>query len=141
MSLETTLILLKPDAVEKNISGKVLARFQETGFAIRGIKMMTLDKQILRDHYSELTEMPFYQRLETFMLRAPVIALALEGEDAIAKAREILGATDSTKADAGTIRADFGEDVSVNVCHASDSLESAAAELKRFFKDEELFSY
>ena len=140
MALETSLILFKPDAIEKNLTGKVLARFQDAGFTIRGIKMMKLDDAILREHYSHIADKPFFPEIVAFMSKTPVIALALEGEDVIAKVRDLLGPTDSKAAAPGTIRGDFGEDKMVNVCHASDSPEAAAAEIKRFFKDGEVFA-
>lgn len=141
MALETTLILFKPDAIEKNLTGKVLARFEEAGLVVRGIKMMQLDGAIIREHYSHVADQPFFPGILAFMSRTPVIALALEGEDAIAKARDMIGPTDSKAAAPGTIRGDFGQDKMFNVCHASDSTEAAAAELKRFFKDGEVFAY
>ena len=140
MALETTLILFKPDAIEKNLTGKVLARFEEAGFVIRGIKMMKLDDALLREHYSHIADKPFFPEIVEFMSKTPVIALALQGEDVISKVRDLLGPTDSKAAAPGTIRGDFGEDKMVNVCHASDSPEAAAAELKRFFKDGEVFA-
>jgi nucleoside-diphosphate kinase len=141
MALETTLILFKPDAIEKNLSGKVLARFQDAGFVVRGIKMMQLDDAILREHYAHVADKPFFPEIVAFMSRTPVIALALEGDDVIAKVRDLLGPTNSKEAAAGTIRGDFGTDMMTNVCHASDSTENAAAEIKRFFKDGEVFSF
>ncbi len=141
MALETTLILFKPDAIEKHITGKVLSRFQDAGFVIRGIKMMNLDDAVLREHYSHIADKPFFPDIVTFMSKTPVIALALEGDDVINKVRDLLGPTNSKTAAAGTIRGDFGEDMMINVCHASDSPEAAAAELKRFFKDGEIFAY
>lgn len=141
MALETTLILFKPDAIEKNLTGKVLARFQDAGFVIRGIKMMKLDDAILREHYSHIADKPFFPEIVAFMSKTPVIALALEGEDVISKVRDLLGPTNSKAAAPGTIRGDLGEDMMVNVCHASDSPEAAAAEIKRFFKDGEIFAF
>lgn len=141
MAVETTLILFKPDAVEKKLSGKVLSRFEEAGFVIRGIKMMKLDDAILREHYAHVADKPFFPDIVSFMSKTPVVALALEGEDAIAKVRDLLGPTNSQAAPAGTIRGDFGEDMMVNVCHASDSPEAAAAEIQRFFKAEEVFAW
>lgn len=141
MALETTLILFKPDAIEKNIAGKVLSRFQDAGFVIRGMKMMNLDDAVLREHYSHIADKPFFPDIVTFMSKTPVIALALEGEDVINQVRDLLGPTNSKTAAAGTIRGDFGEDMMINVCHASDSPEAAAAELKRFFKEGEVFAY
>jgi nucleoside-diphosphate kinase len=141
MSLETTLILFKPDAVEKNLVGAVLARFQAAGFQIRGIKMMQLGDDVLREHYSHIADKPFFPEIVSFMSRTPVVALALEGEDVIARVRDLLGPTNSKAAAPGTIRGDLGEDMMVNVCHASDSPEAAAAEISRFFEDGEVFSY
>jgi nucleoside-diphosphate kinase len=141
MANETTLILFKPDAVSKNLTGEVLARFEKAGFHIRGIKMMQLDDAILREHYAHVADKPFFPDIVAFMSRTPVIALALEGDDVITKVRDLLGPTNSKTAPAGTIRGDFGEDMMVNVCHASDSPEAAAAEIKRFFRDGEVFSF
>ncbi len=139
MTSETTLILFKPDAIEKNLAGTVLARFQEAGFTVRGIKMMKLDDAVLREHYSHIADKPFFPEIVAFMSKTPVIALALAGDEVISKVRDLLGPTNSKAAAPGTIRGDFGEDMMVNVCHASDSPEAAAAELQRFFKDGELF--
>jgi nucleoside-diphosphate kinase len=145
MALETTLILFKPDAVSKNLTGQVLARFQSEGFIVRGIKMLALSDEILAEHYSHIADKPFFPSVRGFMQETPVIALALEGQDVISKVRDLLGPTDSTVAPAGTIRGDFGfkdsESKMRNVCHASDSPEAAAAELKRFFKEGEIFSF
>jgi nucleoside-diphosphate kinase len=141
MAIETTMILLKPDALEKHLTGKVLARFEDAGFAIRAIKMMQLDEAVLREHYAHITHIPVFPKLLTFMMRTPVIALVLEGENVIARVRELIGPTNSKAADPGTIRGDFGEDMMVNVCHASDSSESAAIEIRRFFKDGEVFRF
>ncbi|MFU8892380.1 MAG: nucleoside-diphosphate kinase [Luteolibacter sp.] len=141
MPTETTLILFKPDAVSKNLTGKVLARFEDAGFRIRGIKMMQLNDALLREHYAHVADKPFFPDIVAFMSKTPVIALALEGEDVIAKVRDLLGPTNSQAAPAGTIRGDFGEDMMVNVCHASDSPEAAAAEVKRFFGAGEVFSF
>lgn len=144
MSLETTLILFKPDAVEKKIVGTVLARFEGEGFRIRGIKMLALSDEVLADHYSHIADKPFFPSVRDFMQETPVIALALEGENVIARVRDLLGPTDSTQAAAGTIRGDFGfkdGDAKMrNVCHASDSVEAAEAEIKRFFKDGEVIA-
>lgn len=141
MATETTLILLKPDTVEKNLSGKVLARFLDQGLTIRGIKMMTLSNEILAEHYSHVADKPFFPSIVEFMQKTPVIAVALEGENAIGGVRDLLGPTNSAEAPAGTLRGDFGTDMMVNVCHASDSTETAAAELKRFFGEGEVFSF
>jgi nucleoside-diphosphate kinase len=139
MSVETTLVLFKPDALEKRLVGQVTARFESAGLRIRGAKMFRFEEALLREHYAHIASKPFFPEVQTFMQRTPVIAMALEAEGAVARVRDLLGPTDSKKAAKGTIRGDFGVDVMVNVCHASDSAETAAIELKRFFRDGELF--
>jgi nucleoside-diphosphate kinase len=143
MPLETSLILFKPDAVAKSIVGTVLARFEGAGFRIRGMKMMRLGDDLLAQHYAHIADKPFFPDVRAFMQESPVVALALEGEDAITRVRDLLGPTDSKEAAPGTIRGDFGfkdhDSKMRNVCHASDGPETAAAELERFFADGELF--
>ena len=119
MSSETTLILFKPDAVSKNITGQVLSRFQAQGFKIRGIKMMHLSDEILAEHYSHIADKPFFPSVRGFMQETPVIALALEGENVIAAVRDLLGPTDSMAAAAGTIRGDFGQRMRMPRCATS----------------------
>ncbi|MDZ4741821.1 MAG: nucleoside-diphosphate kinase [Verrucomicrobiota bacterium] len=139
--MEKSLILLKPDCVQKKLIGDVIKRFENNGFTVRGIKMISLDDTILAEHYAHLASKPFFPDIAAFMKSFPVVALALEGENAVEKIRDLVGPTDSTKADKGTIRGDFGVDVMKNIIHASDSSENAQIELKRFFKDGEVFSY
>jgi len=115
MATETTLILFKPDCVTKNISGDVLTRFLKQDLEIRGIKMMTLSDELLKEHYAHVADRPFFPEIVAFMQKSPVIALALKGEDAISKVRSLLGPTNSEEAPAGTIRGDFGENMMVNV--------------------------
>ncbi len=141
MAKETTLILFKPDTIEKNLSGTVLERFLKQGLVIRGIKMMTLSDELLAEHYSHVADKPFFPSIVEFMQKTPVIAVALEGEDAIGRVRDLLGPTNSEEAPAGTLRGDLGENMMVNVCHASDSQESAVAEIKRFFNEGEVFNF
>lgn len=141
MATETTLILFKPDTVEKNLSGEVLARFLREGLVIRGIKMMTLSDELLAEHYAHIADKPFFPEIVAFMQKTPVIALTLEGDNAIGRARDLLGPTNSAEAPADTLRGDLGENMMANVCHASDSQETAAAELKRFFNEDEVFSF
>jgi len=136
--MERTLILLKPDAVQKNICGKVIARFEDAGFRIVACKMMELSSEVLREHYAHIADKPFYPEVEKFMQSAPVIAMVLEGKDVINRVREMLGVTDSAQAAAGTIRAEWGDKGAKdskmkNIAHASDSKEAAEAEIKRFF--------
>ncbi|MFZ5805630.1 MAG: nucleoside-diphosphate kinase [Verrucomicrobiota bacterium] len=137
--MEKTLILLKPDCLTAGHCGEVITRFEKAGFKILGMKMMHLSSALLKEHYAHLTDKPFYPSIEQFMQRSPVIAMALEGENAIAKIRDMAGPTDSKKAAKGTIRGDFGKDVQENILHASDSAETAKAELKRFFAEGEIF--
>jgi len=139
--MQRTLILLKPDAVSKKICGKVLSRFEEAGLKVCGMKMIHLKPALLREHYAHIADKPFYPEVEEFMASVPVIAMVLEGAEAVAKVREMLGVTDSRKAAPGTIRAEFGKDQMVNVAHASYSPETAEKEVKRFFAESELFEY
>ena len=138
--MEESLVLLKPDCLEGRKCGEVFKRFEEAGFEVYGVKMMRLSDEILQAHYAHLTELPFFPEIQGFMQASPVVAIALRGENAIAHIREMVGPTDSTVADKGTIRGDFGQDKMQNVVHASDSIENGQAELKRFFADGELFS-
>ncbi|SDT86209.1 nucleoside diphosphate kinase [Verrucomicrobium sp. GAS474] len=139
--METTLILLKPDCITKGRAGEVIKRFEAAGLKIRGVKMIALSEVVLKEHYAHIASKPFFPEVQSFMQGSPVIALALEGENAIGQVRDLLGPTDSKKAAPGTIRGDFGVDVMVNVVHASDSPENAKLELARFFKDGEIFDY
>lgn len=138
MSEQTTLILLKPDCVSKHLCGEVIKRFEGAGFRIRGMKMIQLDDAILKEHYAHIADKPFFPDVAKFMKSQPVVAIALAGDHVIKKVRDLLGPTDSRKAEKGTIRGDYGGDMMVNVAHASDSLEAAAAEIKRFFKPGEV---
>jgi len=135
---ETTLILLKPDCVEKQHCGDVISRFEKIGLVIRGAKVIQLTPEVLSEHYAHVADKPFYPEIQKFMTRCPVIALAVSGENVIERTRNLLGPTDSTQAPAGTIRGDFGVDKMVNVAHASDSPENAEIELKRFFNAGEI---
>ncbi|MFH1670857.1 MAG: nucleoside-diphosphate kinase [Patescibacteria group bacterium] len=144
--MQRTLILLKPDCMQKKLCGKVLARFEDAGFKIIGCKMIKLDLDTLREHYAHIAEFPFYPEVEKFMSSTPVIGMVLEGENIIEKMREMLGVTDCLEAAAGTIRAEFGskeegKNKMCNVVHASDSEETAVKEIERFFEPEELYEY
>lgn len=139
--MQTTLVLLKPDCVTGHKVGEVLRRFEAAGFQIRGLKMFKASTEVLNEHYAHLLDKPFFPEILGFMQSAPVVAVALEADDAVAKMRTLIGPTDSKKADKGTIRGDFGVDVMVNVVHASDSEENAGIELKRFFQPGEIYAY
>jgi nucleoside-diphosphate kinase len=136
--MERTLIIFKPDCMEQRHVGNVIGRFEQVGFTIVGCKLMRLAPAILREHYAHVADRPFYPMLEAFMSSRPVIVMALEGEDVVQRVRDLLGPTDSRKAAKGTIRGDFGTDVTVNVAHASDSEANARIELARFFQPGEL---
>lgn len=136
---ETTVILLKPDCYENALAGEVIDRFLKAGLNVRACKMMRLTNDLLREHYAHLVDFPFFPEIVEFMQSAPIIAIALEGDGAIGKVRDMLGPTDSTAAEKGTIRGDLGTDKMRNIAHASDSPETAAAEIKRFFCENELF--
>ncbi len=140
MADETTLLLLKPDCIRKNLAGEVLRRLQSQGFRLRGCKMIQLTDDVLKEHYAHIAAKPFFPEVANFMKSQPVIAVALAGDGVISKVRDLLGPTDSKAAAKGTIRGDFGEDKMVNMVHASDSPEAAEVELVRFFKAGELFS-
>ena len=136
--MEETLVLLKPDCLEGRKCGEVLKRFEEAGFDVFGVKMMRLSDEILREHYSHLADKPFFPEIQGFMQSSPVVAIAMRGENAITRVRDMVGPTDSTVAEKGTIRGDFGQDKMKNVVHASDSVENGQAEIKRFFAEGEL---
>ena len=143
MASETTLVLFKPDGIQQGITGAVLDRYLKEGFRIRGLKMLQANDELLNEHYAHITHLDFFPEIRAFMQETPIIALALEGEDAISRVRKILGPTDSNEAAPGTIRGDFGSKNQFskmrNICHASDSPESAAVELRRFFSESEVF--
>ena len=138
--MQTTLVLLKPDCMTKNLAGEVIKRFEGAELQILGCKMQQLSSETLREHYSHIADKPFYPEVEGFMQSAPVIALALRGDNAIARVRDLVGPTDSTAAPAGTIRGDLGEDKMRNIVHASDSVEAADGELQRFFNPGEVLA-
>ena len=139
--MEETLVLLKPDCLVGRNCGEVLKRFEEAGFIVFGVKMMRLSDEVLREHYAHLADKPFFPEIQEFMQSSSVIALAMRGDNAITRVRDMVGPTDSTIAEKGTIRGDFGQDKMRNVVHASDSVENGQSELKRFFLENELHSF
>lgn len=139
--MEKTLVLIKPDGVQRGLIGEVTSRFERKGLKIAGMKMMRLDDAVLREHYSHIVEKPFYAGVEKFMMRDPVVAICLEGYDAANAVRILCGITKAREAAPGTIRGDLGMSVACNVVHASDSKENAEIEVKRFFRQEEIFEY
>ncbi len=138
--MQKTLIICKPDCMQQKHVGNIVDRFEQAGFEIIGCKMTRLASAQLREHYAHVADKPFYPEIEGFMQSAPVIVVALRGENAVARVRELLGPTDSRKAPKGTIRGDFGTDMMRNVVHASDSPENGLAEIARFFRPEEIFA-
>ena len=137
---EKTIIIVKPDGVQRGLIGEVIKRVEMKGLKVVGLKMAYLKESELREHYAHLVEKPFYAGLEAFMKSSPVVILASEGRSAAAAVRLIAGATNASKADGGTIRGDLAMGM-CNVVHCSDSAESGQAEVLRFFKEEEIFDY
>jgi nucleoside-diphosphate kinase len=137
--MQRTLIIFKPDCMDRRHVGNVIDRFEQAGFSIAGCKLMRLTPALLREHYAHVADRPFYPALEAFMSSRPVMVMALEGDGVVQRVRDLLGPTDSRKAARGTIRGDFGTDTTVNVAHASDSEANALIELARFFRPHELF--
>jgi nucleoside-diphosphate kinase len=139
--VEKTCILVKPDGVCKNLTGTIFARFAKAGLELRAAKMFKLSTAQAEQFYGEHKGKPFYDPLITFMTSAPIVATVWEGEEAIAKARAVMGATNSPEAAAGTIRKEYGTNNRYNVVHGSDSISSAEREVKFFFKPEEIYMY
>jgi len=136
--MQRSLILLKPDCVKKSLVGEVISRFEGAGFSIIASKVVQLDDALLLEHYSHVADLPFFPEIAEFMSSCPVIALVLEGDEVIQGVRDLIGPTDSTIAPKGTIRGDLGTDRMKNMVHASDSPESALAEINRFFDADQI---
>lgn len=139
--METSLIILKPDAVQRGLMGRILARFEDKGLQIVGCKLMTISPELAATHYKDHQGKPFYAGLVRFMTSSPVLVLAVRGIGAIGICRSMMGATFGSKAAAGTIRGDFGVSNSFNLIHGSDGPEAAARELSLFFKPGEVLEY
>lgn len=138
MAIERTFSIVKPDAVAKNVIGEIYSRFEKAGLQVIASKMVQLDDEKAGGFYAEHSERPFFKDLVGFMTSGPVMVQVLEGEGAVLKNRDLMGATNPKEADAGTIRADFAESIDANAVHGSDSLESAAREIAYFFSDNEI---
>lgn len=138
--MSMTLAILKPDSVAAGNAGKMLARLEAEGFTLRGLKVLHLSQEQAKAFYEVHAERPFYGELVNFMTSGPVVPVALERDDAVPYLRQVMGATDSTKAEAGTLRAEFGTDIERNAVHGSDSDENAAKELAFFFSRAELIN-
>lgn len=139
--METTLIILKPDAVQRGLTGRIIARFEDKGLQIVGCKLMTISRELAAEHYAMHRDKPFYEGLVGFMTSSPVLVMAVRGVGAIDVCRKMMGATFGSRAEPGTIRGDFGVSNSFNLIHGSDGPESARAELERFFSRDELASF
>lgn len=139
--METTLIILKPDAVQRGLMGRIISRFEEKGLQIVGCKLMRISEDLAARHYDAHKDKPFYASLVRFMTSSPVLILAVRGNNAITISRKMMGATFGSNAESGTIRGDFGVSNSFNLIHGSDSPEAAERELKLFFKDGEVLDY
>ncbi|WP_203473745.1 nucleoside-diphosphate kinase [Dissulfurispira thermophila] len=139
MLMERTLSIIKPDAVRKNVIGEIISRFEKNGLKIAAMKKIWMTKQEAKGFYIVHKDKPFYDSLTDFMSEGPIVVMVLEGENAIAKNREIMGATNPANAAPGTIRKDFAENIERNAVHGSDSPETAAFEIKYFFSELEIF--
>lgn len=138
---EKTLVIIKPDALQRNLLGKIIGRFEQKGLKIVGLKMMQLSDVLLEEHYSHHKNKPFFEDLKRFMKQAPVVVMVLEGIEAVKVVRMVCGATSGRNADMGTIRGDFSVSAQANIIHTSDSVENAEKEIWRFFNTDELFDY
>jgi nucleoside-diphosphate kinase len=139
--MERTLVLIKPDAVQRGLIGAIVGRFEQKGLKIIAMKMMKLDRAMLQEHYAHLKDQPFFPKIAAFMMSAPIIALCIEGLEAIKVVRSMCGVTNSREATPGTIRGDLAMSTRSNLVHASDSPANAAKEIELFFSEQELFKY
>lgn len=139
--METTLVLLKPDCVQRRLIGEIIGRFERKGLNIVGMRMLRVTPELSREHYAEHVSKPFYPNLEEFITSSPIVAMAIEGLEAIRVVRDMLGATNGLKAAPGTIRGDYSSSRQMNLVHASDSPESAVRELALYFPGEQICRY
>jgi len=138
--MEKSLVLIKPDAMQRSLAGTIITRLEKQGLRLVAIKMLHMDKALSQRHYAVHKDKPFFNGLVDYISSAPIIATVFEGEEAIAVIRKIMGATDPAKAEAGTVRGDFGLDIEHNSVHSSDSAETAEQEIELFFSEEEIFN-
>jgi len=141
MATERSLLLFKPDAIQRRLAGRILTRIEEKGYKIIGLKMLRVTPELARQHYAEHVEKPFYPNLESFITAAPVIALIVEGPEAISVMRGMMGSTNGRESAPGTIRGDFGSSRQMNLIHGSDSPDAAAREIDIYFRPEEIYEY
>lgn len=139
--MEKTFLMVKPDGVQRNLIGEIVSRFEKKGFQLVGAKLMVISKELAEKHYGEHKERPFFGELVDFITSSPVFAMVWQGEGVIATARNMMGATNPQESAPGTIRGDYGVQVSQNIIHGSDSPESAEREINLFFNEEEITAY
>ena len=139
--MERSLVLIKPDAIQRGLVGTIISRLEEVGLKLVAMKMLHLDKALAQRLYAIHKDKPFFDSLVNYITSAPIIAIIFEGKKAVEVIRKTMGATDPAKAEAGTIRGDFGLDIEHNTIHGSDSTETATEEIKLFFGEDEIFSY
>lgn len=138
---ERSLVLIKPDAMQRGLAGEIISRLEKRGLKIVAMKMLQMDKALAQRHYAVHAGKAFFSDLVNFITSSPIIAIVFQGENAVAIIRQTMGGTDPTEADSGTIRGDFGIDIGHNLVHGSDSLENASGEIDLFFSPEEMFDY
>ena len=139
--MERTLVLLKPDAIQRRLMGRIISRFEEKGLKIVAMKMMRVTKELAERHYTEHKEKPFFGELVSFITSGPIVAMVVEGPKAIETVRKMMGKTNPLEADPGTIRGDYGLSITMNLIHGSDSPQTAAREIPIFFAEDEILSY
>lgn len=138
---EKSLIIVKPDAIQRNLIGEIVSRLEKKGLKIVGMKMMSIEDTTLEEHYAHIVDKPFFPGIRNFMKACPVVVIAVSGINAVSAIRLLVGPTKAWEATAGTIRGDFSLSTQSNIVHASDSVESGEVEVKRFFAEEEIFEY
>lgn len=138
---EQTLVIIKPDALQRNLLADIISRFEKKGLKLVGMKMMSIEDTLIRQHYSHHADKPFFQDLKSFMQSTPVIVMVWQGMEVVRIVRQLMGATSGRKADIGTIRGDLSNSMSRNIVHGSDSVENAQQEIKRFFDEKEVFDW
>lgn len=139
--MERTFVMVKPDGVQRNLVGTIIARFEKKGFKLVGLKLMQLDESKAREHYAEHVEKPFFPGLLGYITSGPVVAMVWEGKGIVEEIRKMMGKTNPSDAAPGTIRGDFGIEIGRNVIHGADSVESAQREMKIYFKEDEILAY
>ena len=137
--MERSLVLIKPDAMPRGLAGTIISRLEKEGLKLVALRMLHMDRALAERHYAIHRDKPFFEGLVDYIISTPIVAGVFEGEGAVELIRKVMGATDPAKAEAGTIRGDFGLDIQRNSTHASDSVENAETEIKLFFSDDEIF--